>query len=122
MDDRCVSMYVCVCVCLCVCVYQRKGEMAGVGRKDDLLAGFDDGRGRHNHEYAIGENGEDDGERKERMDHDEDGHAPDRVERRQQPKGVGGAESVNVLALADHHKRLHQQKQSNQSINQLEIQ
>jgi len=72
----------------------------------DLLGGFDEGVCRHNHENAIGENGDNDEEGEERMNENDDRHPPDGIERRQQPHGVRGAEPVNVFPFADHHKRL----------------
>lgn len=72
----------------------------------DLLCGFDEGVGRHDHEDAVREDGQNDEEREERMDEHVDGHAPDRVERRQQPHGVRRAEPEYVLALAHHDERL----------------
>ena len=73
----------------------------------DLLGGFDEGVGRHDHEDAIGEDGQNDEEGEERVDQDVDGHPPDGIERRQEPHGVRRAEPVNVFAFADHHKRLY---------------
>ena len=72
----------------------------------NLLSGFDEGVSRHNHENAIGENGDNDEEREERMNENDDRHSSDGIERRQQPHGVRGAEPVNVFPFAYHHKRL----------------
>ena len=82
----------------------------------DLLGGFDEGVSRHDHEDAVGENGDDDKEGEEWVDENNDRHPPDGIERRQDPHGVGGAKPVNVFAFADHHKRLtdtQQQEKSN---------
>lgn len=76
----------------------------------DLLSGFDEGVGRHDHEDAIGEDGQNDEEREERMNEDVDGHPPDGIERRQEPHGVRRTEPENVFAFADHHERLQQHK------------
>lgn len=83
-----------------------RGGMGGMS----LLGGFDDGVGRHDHENAIGEDGDDDEEREERMNEDEDGHPSDRVERGQEPDGARGAEPVNVFPSADHYERLCKEK------------
>ncbi len=83
-----------------------RGGMGGMS----LLGGFDDGVGRHDHENAIGEDGDDDEEREERMNKDEDGHPSDRVERGQEPDGARGAEPVNVFPSADHYERLCKEK------------
>lgn len=72
----------------------------------DLLSGFDEGVGRHDHEDAIGEDGQNDEEGEERMNEDVDGHPPDGIERRQEPHGVRRAEPENIFAFADHHERL----------------
>ena len=66
----------------------------------------------------------DDEEREERMDEHVDGHAPDRVERRQQPHGVRRAEPEYVFPLAYHDERLIKQCICHQSYayDQLEIQ
>ena len=87
-----------------ISIKKRKEEVKK--KKVDLLGGFDEGVGRHNHENAIGENGDNDEEGEERMNENDDRHPPDGIERRQQPHGVRGAEPVNVFPFADHHKRL----------------
>ena len=78
--------------------------------KWDLLSGFDEGVGRHDHEDAIGEDGQNDEEGEERMNKDVDGHTPDGIERRQEPHGVRRAEPENIFAFADHHERLPRPK------------
>lgn len=86
---------------------ERERESGKEKREErDLLGGFDDGVGRHDHEDTIGEDGNDDEEGEERVDEHVDGHPSDGVEGRQEPHGVRGTESVNVLPFADHHERL----------------
>lgn len=76
-----------------------------------LLCGFYGGCCRHNHEYAVNENGSDNEERKQLMYKDIDGNSTDWIEWVEQPHCIACAKSEYVLPFTDHYKRLKQTEQ-----------